>query len=331
MRHFLIHRLSAVGFAAALTAAATIPALADDFGQRFTLDVAPNFQMSTTGDSNAPPPAGDVGVGYTKDHPVPNTLQLDYGLDYKIDNRTHLYYTHSNLQFAIGRILTAVPHGSLVLGLISDRTDTAGINHDFGHGLLGRVYYFNQSRMDVAGLCLNQNNCATGPGAANVPNAGTIDFHGYGVGASYNFGPKTRIGPLFTAGIDAKYVPRSNIPPEPCATAGEEAPNCLGLGHYTGSQWVLPYSLTMKVPIIPSHTLIPFVGYERASVLWRNEATPEAFNVTDFGIVKVISKNFALSITNLNFAECRCSDTVPPPDNVRFAQLLLKLDIKTGL
>jgi hypothetical protein len=55
------------------------------------------------------------------------------------------------------------------------------------------------------------------------------------------------------------------------------------------------------------------------------------YNVTNFGLVKVINKNLLLTIVNLNFAGCRCTDTVPPPDNVRFAQLLVKLDIKTGL
>jgi hypothetical protein len=47
--------------------------------------------------------------------------------------------------------------------------------------------------------------------------------------------------------------------------------------------------------------------------------------------VKVISKNYILSIVNLNFSGCRCADTVPPPDNIRFAELLVKLDIKTTL
>ena len=324
MPHFLTHRLAAIGFAAGLFATAAIPAFADDFGQRFTIDIAPNYQASTTGDANAAPPPGNVGTGYTNDHPVPSTLQLDYGLDFKIDKHTHLYYSHSNLQFAIGRILTIAPGLSLVSGLISDRTDVAGINHDFTHGFVGRIYYYNQSRMDVTGLCLNQNNCAIGPGGTNVYNPSTIDFHGYAVGATYNFGPKTRIGPVFSAGIDAKYVPRPSVPLVPCGT-------CQGLGHYTGSQFILPYSITAKLPIFPSPTVIPFVGYERAAVLWRAEATPEVFNVTNFCIVKVINKNLALSIVNLNFAECRCSDTVPPPDNVRFAQLLVKLDIKTGL
>jgi hypothetical protein len=319
MRHSLIHRLAASGFAVALFAVAAIPALADDFGQRFTVDVAPVFNATTTGDANSAPPAGLGGVGYTNDHPVPQTIQLEYGLDYKIDKHTHFYYAHNKLVFAIGRVLTAIPGAALVSGEINDRTDTFGINHDFGHGIVGRVYYYDHERADVTGLCLNQFTCA-----GNVPNPANIDEHGYGVGGTYNFGPLTKIGPLFAAGIDAKYVPRPSIPPTPCGS-------CEGIGHYVASQWLFPYSVTMKIPILNSHTIIPFIGYERASVLFRDETTPEVFNVTNFGIVKVLNKNMILSLVNLNFSGCRCSNVVPPPDNIRFAQLLIKLDFKTGL
>ena len=318
-------RSAAIGFAAVLFATAAMPAFADDFGKRFTLDIGPNFQMSTTGDANAAPPPGQGGIGYTNDHPIPNTLQLDYGIDFKVDPKTHLYYTHSNLDFAIGRVLTVAPGNALVSGLIADYTNTAGINRDFGNGIQGRAYYYNHVRQDVTGLCLNQENCPVPPNGSETGDPSSIDEHGYGIGASYNFGPKTRIGSLFTAGIDAKYVPRSDTPPTPCT------PSCEGIDHYVGSQVMLPYSLTMKLPVLPSHTVIPFVGYERADVLFRNETTPEMYNVTNFGLVKVINKNLLLTIVNLNFAGCRCTDTVPPPDNVRFAQLLVKLDIKTGL
>jgi hypothetical protein len=324
MRHSLMHRLAATGFAAALFAVAAIPAFADDFGKRFTIDVAPVFNAATTGDANAAPPPGLAGVGYTNNQPIPSDVQLEYGLDFKIDNHTHLYYSHSRLNFAIGRILTAIPGAALVSGMIADRTDTIGLNHDFGHGILARVYYYDHERSDVTGLCLNQISCPAPPNATDVTNLANIDEHGYGVGASYNFGPLTRIGSLFTAGFDAKYVPRPAIPPAPCGS-------CQGIGHYVASQWLFPYSLTMKIPVLPSHTIIPFVGYERASVLFRDETTPEVFNVVDFGLVKVLNKNMILSFTNLNFSGCRCSNVVPPPDNIRFAQLLVKLDFKTGL
>jgi hypothetical protein len=317
----LLARFAASVFAAIVITVAALPAFADDFGKRFTLDVGPVFDATTTGDANAPPPPGLAGVGYTKDNPVPNDLKLEYGLDYLIDKKTHFYYTHGVLDFAIGRVLTAIPGAALVSGGIIDRTDTIGVNHSFGHGIIGRLYYYNHQRSDVTGLCLNQIACPNSSGQA-VNNPASINEHGYGAGASYSFGPLTQIGPLFTAGFDAKYVPRSSTTTNP---------NLGGLGHYVGSQFIFPYSIVMKLPILNSHTVIPFVGYERASVLFQNEATPEVFNVTDFGLVKVINKNLTLSFTNLNFSGCRCADTVPPPDNIRFAELLIKLDIKTSL
>jgi hypothetical protein len=323
MRRSLMYRLGASLFTAVIVALCASPAFADDFGKRFTIDVGPVFDGTTTGDANAPAPPGQIGVGYTKDNPIPNDIRVEGGLDYRIDAKTHFYYTRGYLDFAIGRILSTGPGVALVSGLIADRTDTIGINRAIGKGLIGRLYYYDHERSDVSGLCLNQISC---PNAAGVQsgNPGSIDEHGYGAGFSYNFGPMTRIGPLFTAGFDAKYVPRTGTPPTPCGS-------CEGIGHYVGSQFLLPYSLTMKIPVLPSHTVIPFVGYERAEVLFRNETTPEMFNVTDFGLVKVVNKNVVLSITNLNFAGCRCSNVVPPPDNVRFAEVLLKVDFKTSL
>jgi hypothetical protein len=320
MRRFLA-QLSASVFAAVIITLAAMPAFADDFGKRITLDVGPVYDMTTTGDANAPPPPGLAGVGYTKDNPIPNKLVLEYGLDVLLDKNTHFYYTHGVLDFAIGRVLTAIPGAALVSGEIADRTDTIGVNHNLGHGLVARLYYYNHQRSAVTGLCLNQISCP-GPDGQPVNNPASINEHGYGAGFSYNFGPVTRIGPLFTAGFDAKYIPRSSTTVNP---------NLGGLGHYVGSQFIFPYSIQMKIPVLPSHSVIPFIGYERAAVLFQNEATPEVFNVTNFGIVKVISKNYILSIVNLNFSGCRCADTVPPPDNIRFAELLVKLDIKTTL
>ena len=124
-------------------------------------------------------------------------------------------------------------------------------------------------------------------------------------------------------------MPRTSTPP--CDGTNGCSPSYNGLGTWVASQWLFPYSITMKLPISRSHTFVPFIGYERASVLFRNENTPEAYNVTDFGVVKVFNKNVSLSVTNLNFSGCRCSDPVPPPDNIRFAEVLVKLDYKTNL
>jgi hypothetical protein len=322
MHRSLLSRVAALAVATAGFTFAAIPALADDFGKRFTIDIEPVYQASVTGDAAAPPPAGSVGLGYTSDHPNPASLRLDYALNYKIDKKSNFYFSHSDLDFAIGRVLTIAPHVALVSGEIADRTDTLGISHDLGGGLIGRIYYFNHSRMDVTGLCLNQQYCPVA--GQQTGNPSSIDEHGYGVGGSYSLGPKTRIGKLFTIGVDAKYIPRSSTPP----TA---APNLGGLGAYVGSQWLFPYSVTMKIPVLPVSTTIPTIGYERASVLFRDEATPEVYNVTVLGLTQVLSKDVFLNITSLNFSGCRCSDTVPPPDNIRFAQVLMTLDYKLHL
>ena len=323
MHRSLFSRVAALGFAAVGFAIATAPALADDFLKRITIDIAPNYQLSATGDAAAANPAGFTNLGYTNDHQVPATAQLDYGANITVDKRTNIYFSHSNLDFAIGRVLTLGPKTALVSGLIADHTDTVGLNHDLSGGLFGRIYYFDHVRQDVTGLCLNQQKCPDSTGQ-QTGNPESIDEHGYGAGFTYNFGPKTRIGQLLSVGVDAKYIPRSSTPP----TA---APNLGGLGAYVGSQWLFPYSITAKIPVLPVRTTIPYIGYERASVLFRDEATPEVFNVTVMGITQVVSKEVLLSITSLNFSGCRCADTVPPPDNIRFAQVLLKLDYKLNL
>jgi hypothetical protein len=321
MHRSLISRVAALGFAIAGFAIASPALAADDFLNRITIDIAPNYQAAVTGDAAAANPPGFTNLGYTSDHQVPSTTQLDYGLDFRIDNKTHFYYTHSNLDFAIGRVLTLAPKTALVSGLIADRTDTVGLNRDFGHGLLGRIYYYNHARMDVTGLCLNQQACPNPATGFQQGNPASIAEHGYGAGFSYNLGPRTRIGQLLTLGFDAKYVPRPGTPPS-------TAPNLGGLGSYVGSQWLFPYSATLKIPVLPVSTTIPYIGYERASVLFRNEATPEVYNVSVLGLTQIITKQVSVGIQSLNFSGCRCSDTVPPPDNIRFAEVLLRLDYR---
>jgi hypothetical protein len=301
----------------AIGAAATLPARADDFGKRVTVIVAPNLQLSTTGDSTAAAPPGGVTIGKTTDHPLPNTVQLDYGLNFRIDKKTNLYYSHSNFVYTIGRVLTVAPHTAFEPGEFFDHTDTIGINHALARGLVGRAYYFDQQRQDVTGLCLSQISCGNG-----IPNTASINMHGYGLGFNYDFGPKSRIGQIFTASFDAKYFPRASTTLNP---------NLGSLGKYVGTQTLFPYGITAKIPVLNSHTVVPFIGYERADVLYQNEAVPEVYNVVDFGIVKVINKNATFSITNLNLTECKCEVTVPAPDNIRIAELLAKLELKTSL
>ncbi len=317
-RSILPFALAGVAFGVSLLAASAVSVRADDFGKRITLSVAPNYQMSTTGDAAGPNPAGYTVVGNTTDHPIPNTLQLDYGLDFRIDKRTHLYYAHSNLDYALGQVTTTAPKVALRFGLLADREDTIGLSHDFGHGLNGHVLYFDQERKDVTGLCLNQEACN---GHSNLA---SIDSHGYAVGGAYAFGPRSRIGQIFIVNADAKYVPRSSTQPD-------ATPNLGGLGKYTGSQFYFPYGITAKIPIVPTPTLIPTIGYQRIINLWHNEATPEYYNATILSLTKIINKSFDFNITNYNLSGCRCSDTVPPPDNIRLAQLIAKLEYKLPL
>jgi len=323
-------RLSVFLVAASAMAFTALPAKADDFGSRITISVAPNYQGGTTGDQAAPPPAGRAGVGYTHDHPNPQDLKLDYGLDFRIDKATHFSYTRSNLDFALGRILTIAPTVSLVTGDIVDRTDTISLSHAFPHGVATSLYYYNHVRQDDTGLCLNQAYCTMaqlgrGSSGTVTGNPQSIDEHGYGMHLGYTFGPKSQIGQLFTLGVDAKYVPRPSIGPTGTSI------NLGGLGKYTGSQFIFPYGLTVKLPLFPGHTTIPIIGYERATVLFRDEATPEDYNLILAGIIKVINKNATLSLTNLRFNGCKCADTIPPPDVVRFSVIQLKLDLHTGL
>jgi hypothetical protein len=316
--------------AVSLLFGAAVPARADNFGERFTVSASPNFQVSTVGDQAAGPPPGFSKLGYTNDNTNPQVLLLDYGLDFRIDKVLHLFYSHSNFDYALGRILTVAPHLSLTTGILADRQDTIGLQRGFGHGLDGQIYYFNKVRQDVSGLCLNQATCTSAQlggtqGGLVTGNPSSIDAHGYGAHGDYSFGPNTQIGKPFTLGVDAQYIPRPSFPPT------GEAPNLGGLGKYVGSQWLFPYSITAKIPLFPSPTVIPLVQYERASVLYRAEATPEVYNVIAAGIVKVINKNATLSILNVHLNGCKCSDTVPPPDNVRISVLEVKLDLHTGL
>jgi hypothetical protein len=152
----------------------------------------------------------------------------------------------------------------------------------------------------------------------------SIDEHGYLFGGTYDFGPKTKVGQLFTAGFDAKYVPRASTPPSPAVALG-------GLGAWVGSQWLFPYSITMKLPITNSSTFWPFINYSRVEVLYHDSAVPEVYNGYIFGFVKVISKNITLSYTNLNLMGCKCVARVPGPDNLRVTQGQLRLDFHTQL
>jgi hypothetical protein len=312
--------------AAAPTAAASPKVAAQPstpFGGRITINVAPVYLFSSNGDGTAPPPPGFAGVGYTRDNPTASSLQVDYGIAFAIAKSTTLSFSHGNVGYQLGRILTAIPNTALVTGALYDYTDTIALSQGLGHGLAAHVTYFNHQRRDVTGLCLNQKACPDANGNA-VPNPLSIDERGYTVGGSYDFGPKTRIGPLMTLAVDAKYVPRPSTPSSPNVALG-------GLGSYVGSQWMYPYSLTVKVPVLPSTTVTPFINWTNLPVLYRDSAVPEAYRGVVFGLVKVFSPNVTFSYTNLNLQSCRCIARVPPPDNLRLAFGILKLDFHITL
>jgi len=315
-RRFPFSRLAGTFAALAIVASAALPASADDFLKHVTFDVSPTFFGGATTDAQAPAPVGTFPLGYTQDHPTTNDWRVNYGLNVQLNRRTSLYYNHANFDFELGRIL--LPGVSLVSGDVTDRTDTIGLNYAATRFLSTRVYFFDHERTDVTGLCLNQTVCGGG-----VRNPAAIDEHGYAAGGTWSFGPRSLIGPIFSIGADAKYVPRS-LPGPPGAALD-------GLGSYTGSQFEFPYSFTVKVPTHHDPSLIWVAGYERATALFRAESSIEQYNVTQFGVVKVLSPRFTVSAFDLNFKGCRCADTVAPPDNVRFAGIVLSLSYKFGL
>jgi hypothetical protein len=303
--------------------ATTTAARADDFLKRITINFSPVYLFSSGGDDNPPQFPGMKEIGYTKDNPTVGGERFDYGASLAINARVSLSFSHNNIGYQLGRILTAAPNTALVTGSIYDYTDTIALNYAAGGGLGLHGTYFDHQRSVVTGLCLNQKYCFNTTTQSEQNNPLSIDEHGYTLGATYDFGPKTKIGPLFDAAFDAKYVPRPGSP-EPGAVLG-------GLGSYVGSQTLFPYSLTMKLPITNSTTFVPFINYTSLPVLYRDSAVPEEYRGIVFGFSKIISKNLTLSYTNLNLDSCRCVARVPPPDNLRLAAGILKLDIHTGL
>jgi len=316
--------LAVVAVASLATVLMPATARADDFLQRITINFSPVYLFSTGGDDNAPPFPGQKGLGYTNDNATVGGERFDYGGALKIDAKTSLSFSHSNIGYQLGRILTAAPNTALVTGSIYDYTDTIALSRSLGGGLGVHVTYFDHQRSVVTGLCLNQKYCYNPATQSEQGNPYSIDEHGYTAGGTYDFGPNTKIGKLLSAAIDLKYVPRPSTPAGPGVALG-------GLGSYVGSQVLFPYSLTLKLPVTDSSTFIPFINYTNLPVLYRDSAVPEAYRGIVFGFAKVINKNLTLSYTNINLMSCRCIARVPPPDNLRLAAGILKLDIHTGL
>lgn len=310
-----------------IAGAALVPAAAradDKPDKRLTITVAPVYIFSTNSDANAsaPVPPGYTGVGYTHDNPVVDITRVDYGVDFAITKPWHIFYTHGNVGYQLGRILLP-GKVSLVTGSIIDYTDTYGTSYGLKNGVGLSLSYFSHQRSDVTGLCLNQKACVDPMTGSKFANPLSINSHGYDLGASYSFGPATRIGPLFTATVDAAYYLRPSTPP-PGAALG-------GLPSWVGNTWEFPYSLTAKIPVIPDKTFIPTITYISLPVLYQDSAVPEAYRGIVWGFAKVFSPNVTFSYTNFNLQSCRCIERVPPPDNLRLAWGELKLDFHMSI
>lgn len=316
----------------ALIAAALAPAAcqADQKpDKRFTLTVAPVYIFSTNSDANAsnPPPPGYVPLGYTHDNPVVDTIRFDYGLDFAITKGWHLYYSHGNAAYQLGRITTipsTIPgvNYSFVSGSLFDYTDTYGTSYALPQGVGISVSYFSHQRSDATGLCLNQKQCVDPATGIKFANPLSINSHGWDFGANYSFGPDTRIGKLLTVTFDADYYLRPSTPP-PGAALG-------GLPNWVGNTWEFPWSITTKIPVLPDKTVVPTFTYISLPVLYQDSAVPEAYRGIVWGFSKTFSPNVTFSYTNFNLQSCRCIERVPPPDNLRLAWGELKLDLHTS-
>jgi hypothetical protein len=317
-----------------LTLSGTLPARADDNKKdpKLTLTVAPVLLLSTNSDANAaaPPPPGLTCLGCTKDHPTINDWQVDYGVSYKISPKFSLSYSHGNVGYQLGRILTIAPGVSFVSGALFDYTNTAALGYSVGHGIGVHVTWFDHERQDVTGLCLNQKVCPDPLTGAKVSNTLSISEHGYTAGFSYDFGfPHAEDGPLFDVSFDAKYLPRPSTPPSPNVIG--LAPSEDSLGHWVGSTTVYPWSVTAKIPVPNSPKLIPSITYIQLPVLYHDSAVPEAYRGIIFGVAAVITPNLTWSYTNFNLQTCRCIPRVPPPDNLRLAFGIMRLDFHVSL
>lgn len=304
--------------------AALLPATAradDKPAKRWTITAAPVYIFATNSDANAsapPPPGTTTAIGYTHDHPVTDTYQLDYGASFAITNQWNLFYSHSNAAYQLGRILTLGPNTSFVSGSIYDYTDTYGTSLGLKNLPSISISYFSHQRRDVTGLCLNQKVCVNPATGQKFDNPLSINSHGYDLGLAYSFLPNARVGNLLTATVDFDYYIRPSTPP-PGAALG-------GLGSWVGNTWEIPYSLTLRVPVIPDKTFIPSVTYIALPVLYQDSAVPEDYRGFVYGFTKVVDPYVNFSYMNYVLKSCICVARVPPPDNLRLTWGELKLD-----
>jgi hypothetical protein len=309
--------------ALALALSVAAPAYADALSN-LTVNIAPVYWVNSATDANAPPAPGTIPVGYKTNNPGTHDWRLDYGLRYAINRRTAFYYTHDVLDYQLDRVyMPATPKfmGSFISGDAGDRIDQIGFSYNVAPGLVGRAYFLDHERYLVSGFCLNQVSCGNG-----VPNPNSGDMHGFAVGGTYGFGPTTRIGPLFSASLDAQYIPR----PAEAPVAKDLVTSMNGLPTWTGSKVIYPYGITANAPLLAKDpTLVGFLGYTRSAEYFRNNASQNLYNVVTFGLVKAFSRDLSVSLTNLNYKECSCSDTVPTRgETLRAAGVVMKVNYK---
>lgn len=335
-------RAATLTWALSVILSTTVPAAADGNikDPRFTVYVAPVWEMSTGGDENAPPPNPTyVPVGYSKNQQTVDTLRVDYGMSWKIDSKLTFSYDHSNVGYALGRILTLTTSTgqpiSFVSNSIYDYTDTIQLAYATGADVNVFVNWFNHQRSDVVGECLNQKQCPSlGPSLAapNAPPAGqlvgnslSINSHGYSAGFAYTVPYKYNGQNLLSVSAELQYYLRPANPPAANPVTGTASPAVTGGVPWIGSTVQFPYSVTLNIPLIPDKTLTPFINYTNLPVLYEDSAVPEAYRGMLWGVSKSFGKYVTLSYTNFNLQSCRCIERVPAPDNLRLAFGILKL------
>jgi len=341
------HSLFAAGFAMALIASVRVIASAD---QPVTIIIAPVYTLNGTGDANAVPPPGlplycpnQVSTTCIGSPPLTSDLRLDYGLKWSIAKRWNLNYTHTNFDYSIGRVdsLPVAPIASLGFpgcppatcaletGDINDLIDKVVLNYAVGHGIGLALHYSSEQRVFIAaysnppGSCfLNSEKC---PGGASNP--ASINGINWGFDVSYAFGPHARLSPpMFQVQASVDYWPRPS--PGNCgAPTAQPACGTNGIAGYVGSGTTFPYSISM-LPLSAMPTVrgfLPFLAYARDISWFHAENTPEVFNVVSYGFTQRLPYDLAFSYTNAHFNGCPCSDTVPPPDSLRFVMNIFKL------
>ena len=323
--------LAIVGLLLTLALVAPLAAQAD---QKFTLTISPELFQDMTGDSTAGPVAPNylyINCPGFAPCAAPRTTfdtNLDYGLSYQFNKRWSIAYTHSAFDFSLGRIsfapdVTGIPGTgeSLLTGDIQDRTDQGTITYNYGHGVTLDAYYASHQRIDVQGLCNNQEGCTAyalgvAPNGTILSNPNSINANNWGGDINYSFGPHTPYAPpMFKITAGVQYWPRPNAPN--CLDATPE-PACNGQGQtgYRGSGATFPYGVTM-FPISAFHGplgFIPFVGYQRLITWFHAENTAEVYNAVAFGFVQVLPHGLEFSYTNFKLNQCMCSDTLATTD-----------------